>query len=214
MKRFIPSSLLALLVAVIVAAFGGPEAPATLDNATVADDPVAAWTVDAAHSSVGFSVRHLGIANVRGTFSSYDVDLQFDPSDLSTLATTASIQVETIDTRNQRRDEHLRSDDFFNVEAFPAMRFESTGVQNIDGDAFEIVGNLTIKDVTRGVVLAATMNGMAEFMGNEVAALTAETVIDRHDYGLTWNRMTEAGGVVVGSDITITLEIEAAREQV
>jgi len=213
MKRFTPSSLLILLVAVVLAAFGGTASPATPDTAPNADDPVAAWTVDAAHSSIGFSVRHLGIANVRGTFSGYDVDLQFDPADLSTLTTTANIQIETIDTRNQRRDDHLRSDDFFHVQEFPTMRFESTGVQNINGDSFEIIGNLTIKDVTREVVLAATMNGTAEFMGNEVAALTAQTVIDRHDYGLTWNRMTEAGGVVVGSDITITLEIEAMREQ-
>ena len=187
----------------------------TTHEASGPDDrsSAATWNVDQAHSNVGFSVRHLGISTVRGSFRSYDATLDFDPDDLTTLAATADIEVASVDTRNDRRDNHLRSDDFFHVEAHPTMRFESTRVQNINGDTFEIVGNLTIKDVTREVVLAATLNGVAAFQGNEVAALTAETVIDRHDYGLTWSRVTEAGGLVVGRDVTITLEIEAAREQ-
>lgn len=162
---------------------------------------------------MGFAVRHLGISTVQGAFRSYEATLDFDPEDLTTLSASAAIAVASVDTRNDRRDNHLRSDDFFHAEAYPTMRFESTRVQNINGDTFEIVGTLTIKDVTREVVLAATLNGVAAFQGNEVAALTAEAVINRHDYGLTWSRVTEAGGLVVGEDVTITLEIEAAREQ-
>jgi len=165
-------------------------------EASVSDDlpTAAAWGVDQAHSNVGFSVRHRGISTVQGSFRSYDATLDFDPDDLTSLSATADIEVASVDTRNDRRDNHLRSDDFFYVEEYPTLRFESTRVQNINGDTFEIVGDLAIKDVTREVVLAATLNGVAAFQGNEVAALTAETVIDRHDYGLTWSRVTEAGG--------------------
>lgn len=211
MNRLSLSVLLTAAVLFVATGFVG-----TTHEVSVPDDrpSAAAWTVDQAHSNVGFSVRHLGISSVQGSFQSYDATLDFDPDDLTTLSATADIEVASVDTRNDRRDNHLRSDDFFHVEEYPTMRFESTRVQNINGDTFEIVGDLTIKDVTREVVLAATLNGVAAFQGNEVAALTAETVIDRHDYGLTWSRLTEAGGLVVGRDVTITLEIEAAREQV
>jgi len=209
MNRLSLSVLFTAVVLLVATGFAGttPEvAPGDRSSA-------ATWNVDQAHSNVGFAVRHLGISTVRGSFRSYDATLDFDPADLTTLSATADIEVASVDTRNDRRDNHLRSDDFFHVEAHPTMRFESTRVQNVNGDTFEIVGDLTIKDVTREVVLAATLNGVAAFQGNEVAALTAETVIDRHDYGLTWSRVTEAGGLVVGRDVTITLEIEAAREQ-
>jgi len=209
MNRLSLSVLFTAVVLLVATGFAGTTPEVAPDDRSSA----ATWNVDQAHSNVGFAVRHLGISTVRGSFRSYDATLDFDPADLTTLSATADIEVASVDTRNDRRDNHLRSDDFFHVEAHPTMRFESTRVQNVNGDTFEIVGDLTIKDVTREVVLAATLNGVAAFQGNEVAALTAETVIDRHDYGLTWSRVTEAGGLVVGRDVTITLEIEAAREQ-
>lgn len=171
------------------------------------------WTVDKAHSSIGFRVRHLGISFVNGVFKDYDVTLQFDPNDLSTLKATAVIRVASINTDNERRDNHLRSPDFFDAEKYPEIRFVSKEVRNIRGNKFELVGDLTIKDVTKEVVLDVEFLGTAQGMqGEQRAAFTARGTIDRFDYGLQWNRLTEAGGVVVGREVTLLIDIEAVHE--
>ena len=161
-----------------------------------------------AHSQIGFKVRHLGISNVRGVFGEYDATVTMDGDNLETMEATATIQVGSIDTNNDRRDEHLRSDDFFSAETFPTMTFESTGVANVDGSSFDLMGNLTIRDVTKEVVLKAEFLGMAEAMGGMRAGMEARTKINRMDYGLQWNRLTEAGGVMVSSDVEIIIELE------
>jgi polyisoprenoid-binding protein YceI len=194
-------------LAIALAAFS-PDPPAPL----APEASVAQYTIDKAHSSVSFRIRHLGISNVSGTFSDYDATIEMAGDDLASFRATASIQVGSIDTANQRRDNHLRSDDFFDAERFPAMTFESTGVRNVNGDRFEIEGNLTIRDVTRPVVLTAERLGSAVGPdGSHRVGIEARTTVDRHDFGLNWNRMTEAGGVVVGRDVTIMLDIQAIR---
>lgn len=175
-----------------------------------AQDSVPTYEVDATHSTVQFKVRHLGISHVTGAFNDYEVDLAFDPEDLSTLSTTAVIDVSSVDTENERRDNHLRSPDFFAAEDYPEMTFESKEIRNIDGNDFEIVGDLTIRGVTKEVVLDAEMLGTAIGMqGEERAAFTAETTINRKEFGLEWDRITEAGSIVVGDEVTILLDVEA-----
>lgn len=173
---------------------------------------VAAWSIDKSHSQVGFKVRHLGISTVRGAFHDFESAISFDPNDLSTLDVSATIRVNSVSTENERRDNHLRSPDFFHAEEFPEMTFVSKGVRNIDGETFEIVGDLTIRDVTKEVVLEAEYLGTASMMNTERAGFTAETTINRMDYGLAWNNLTETGGFVVGHEVTVVLELELIKQ--
>lgn len=167
------------------------------------------WTVDKAHSEIGFEVRHLGLAKVKGEFKEYDVTLAFDPADLSTLEASATIQVASVDTGVERRDNDLRSDNFFAAEEYPTMTFVSKAVRNIDGNNFELVGDLTIRGVTKEVVLDAELIGATKMGERFVSALEATTTINRFDYGLKWDRVTEAGGLVVSEDVKITIAVEA-----
>lgn len=173
---------------------------------------VSKWAIDGSHSKIGFKVRHLGIAAVRGQFNEYDAALAFDPQDLTTIEANATIQVNSIDTGNERRDNHLRSPDFFAAEEHPAMTFVSTGVRNVDGTTFELVGDLTIRGTTKEVVLDGEFLGTAKMGDSERAGIVAEGTIDRFDYGLTWDRLTEAGGLVVGREVDIVLELEVIKE--
>ncbi len=186
----------------------------TLAGFASVDSPAASvptvYEVDQTHSTVGFKVRHLGISTVTGTFADYDAQLRVDPADLSTMAVEATIRVESIDTGNERRDGHLRSEDFFEAETYPEMRFVSTGVTEVDGDAFKLAGDLTMHGVTRPVVLEGEVIGTAVGPGGKPrVGIEAGTTIDRRDFGLTWSRTTEAGGLLVGHDVRIFLEIEA-----
>ena len=182
------------------------------DQAPQAIAEVASWSVDAVHSKIGFKVKHLGISNVRGNFKDYDVAISLDPSDFNTLETTATIKTTSVFTDNERRDNHLRSPDFFAAETFPNMTFVSKGVRNINGSEFEIVGDLTIRDVTKEVVLEAEFLGAATMGDQERAGFEATTTINRLDYGLAWNKVTEAGGFVVGHDVQIILELEVIKD--
>lgn len=199
------SILLALtLMGLIVLPGASFEATPTDDN----DKAVVQYVVDKAHSQVGFKVRHLGITNVNGLFKDYEADVSMDGDDLSTLQASASIQVGSISTGIERRDGHLKSDDFFNVEAYPEIKFVSKAVRNIDGSEFELVGDLTIRDVTKEVVLEGEFLGMGAMGDTRKAGFEAETTIDRFDYNLKWDRLTEAGGLVVADKVKITLDLE------
>jgi polyisoprenoid-binding protein YceI len=169
------------------------------------------WNIDQAHSEVGFAVRHLGISTVRGRFESVDATFELDPSDLTTFRTSAVVDVASINTRNTRRDNHLRSDDFFDAETHPQLTFVSKRVEDVDGETFRIVGDLTMRGTTREVALDARLAGRATMGDSERIAIEAETTVDRFDYGLHWDRITEAGGLVVGRDVRIILEIQGTR---
>ncbi len=169
------------------------------------------WSVDHAHSALGFKVRHLGISNVRGNFKEYEASVTIEDDDISSLIAEATIQTVSIFTDNDRRDNHLRSPDFFEAETYPEIRFVSSGVHSVEGNMFELVGDLTIRDVTREVVLNAEYLGRASMGDQERAGFVASLVIDRMDYGLAWNMLTEAGGFVVGHDVEITIELELVK---
>ena len=172
------------------------------------------WQLDAAHSSVGFSVRHLGLSKVRGEFTDFTADIIVGerPEDSQV---TAAIQAASIDTRESQRDGHLRSADFLDVETYPTLQFASTGIRHAGGDVWQVDGDLTIRDVTRPVTLDVTFEGAAQdpTQGDaDKAAFTGRTRINREDFGLTWNMAMETGGWLVGKEITIEIEVEALRE--
>ncbi|CAN5925030.1 YceI family protein [soil metagenome] len=167
------------------------------------------WNIDASHTNATFSVRHLMISNVRGEFQKVSGTVTYDPARPEATKVEASLEVASISTRDANRDTHLKSGDFFEAEKFPFIKFSSTAFRKADRGT-ELVGNLTIKDVTREVVLL--LDGptpeQKDPWGNIRLGASASTKIKRSDYGITWNTMLEAGGVVVGDEITIHLDVE------
>lgn len=170
-----------------------------------------AYDIDPAHTSVEFVVRHLGVAKVRGRFGEFSGTLEVgeEPEDSSVEVT---IDAASIDTRENDRDQHLRSSDFLDVEQYPELSFASTAVEHADGDHWKLRGDLTIRDVTREVGLEVEFAGAVDdpSMG-ERAVFSANTEIDREDFGLTWNKALEGGGWLVGKKVRIELEVEAVR---
>jgi len=170
------------------------------------------WTIDPVHSEVGFSVRHMMVSKVRGKFTKFagEIRTAADPLDSSA---TAEIDLSTIDTGNEQRDDHLRSADFFDVANTPTMTYRSTGIRP-DGDEFVVDGQLTLRGVTREVPLRLELNGFGpDAYGGVRAGFTATGQINRNDFGVNWNAAIEAGGVVVADKVTLHLEIEAVLNQ-
>jgi polyisoprenoid-binding protein YceI len=171
-----------------------------------------AWAIDATHSNVEFSVRHLMIATVKGRFADVTGTIVTDESDPARAEIDVTIAAASVDTRMPQRDEHLRSADFFDVEKFPTLTFRSRSIAP-DGETLKVTGDLTIRGVTREVVLDVTRNGrQADPWGGVREGFEATTKIKRSDFGLTWNQALEAGGVMVGDDVKITLDVELVKQ--
>jgi len=170
------------------------------------------WKVDKSHSSVGFTVTHLMISEVSGNFKDYDIQVSSTKPDFSDLKVTANIKVASINTENTQRDEHLRGDDFFNAASFPEIKFVSVAVKKIDEKHYKIIGNLSIRDVTKSVTFDAVYNGSIKSpWGNTVAVWKASASINRTDYNLKWNKALEAGGVTVSNEVAMNLVIEMSK---
>ena len=176
---------------------------------TTAVAPVAtSWKVDPSHSHAEFAVRHLMISTVKGRFAEVTGTLTGDETDPANASIELIIPVAGIDTREDQRDAHLRSADFFDVEHFPAIKFTSANVAKA-GDGFTVTGDLTIRGVTRPVTLKVAPGGRArDPWGNERLGFSAATTINRKDYGLLWNQALETGGVLVGDEVKVTVELE------
>jgi polyisoprenoid-binding protein YceI len=171
------------------------------------------WEIDSSHSSVHFSVRHLVIAKVRGTFTRWSGVVEVPGGDFSKATASVAIDAASIDTGVADRDKHLKSADFFDVAEHPELRFVTTRVEPRSGNEVDVVGALTIKGITREVVLHVEQHGQTKDpWGNVRAAFTAKTSIDRKDFGLTWNQALETGGFVVGDRVEIEAEIEAVKQ--
>jgi len=171
---------------------------------------VRTWTIDPTHATVEFAVRHLMISTVKGRFSDVSGVITTDESDPALTSLDVTIAAGSLDTRQADRDTHLRSADFLDVERFPTIRFEGRRLDGDLGTSFRVVGDLTIHGVTREVTLAVTSEGRGRdpFGPGERAGFSATTTIDRRDFGLTWNMALEAGGVAVGHDIKISIDVE------
>lgn len=170
------------------------------------------WNLDASHSSATFSVRHMMISKVRGELGSLEGQVTFDPARPEASTVAATLDVASINTREPKRDAHLKSADFFDAETFPKIRFESREIKR-GGDGFLVKGDLTIKDVTRPVTLdvEGPTAPHTDPYGNVRIGASAKTKIKRSDFGITWNVAIEAGGVLVGDDITIELDVSLVR---
>ncbi|MDY3678590.1 MAG: YceI family protein [Actinomyces urogenitalis] len=171
------------------------------------------YVIDADHSTLGFTIRHAGIGKTRGQFDEFNGTIEVANDSTPTGSTaSATIKATSVNTRNNDRDNHLRSADFFDVETYPEWTFVTTGVSG-SKESFTLTGDLTIHGVTKSVDLEVEFLGAAtDPFGNDRAAFEASTVISRKDFGLTWNAALEAGGVLVGDKVTITLEIEAIKQ--
>ena len=180
-----------------------------MTTTTTAAPVLTAWSIDSAHSQVGFAVKHLMISTVRGRFGAVSGTVSFPEGDYKDARADVTIDAASIDTREEKRDAHLRSADFFDVEAFPSLTFKSRRVQAIKGDAFQLVGDLTIKGITREVVLDVEVEGFQKDpWGNQKAGFSAATRINRKEFGLTWNQALETGGLLVGDEIKISLDMQ------
>ena len=174
----------------------------------VAPASAAAWKVDRAHTTVGFSVSHL-FTSVQGRFDRFDGTLEFDSANPQATKVKGTIEAASINTNNEKRDTHLRSGDFFDVEKFPTLSFESTGVREVNGKSAKLDGKLTIHGVTLPVVLDVAFLGQgADPWGNVRAGFRATLKINRKDYGLNWNEILETGGVLVGDEVEIRIDAE------
>jgi polyisoprenoid-binding protein YceI len=170
------------------------------------------WAVDPSHSEVGFTARHLMVSKVRGRFTDYQATITIAPNVLDSTV-EAVVQLESVDTRDDKRDAHLRSADFFHTDEHPTMTFRSTGIRE-HGSDFYLDGDLTIRSITRPVTFDLEFNGVVGTpWGGQSAGFSAETEINRKDWGLEWNVALESGGVLVSEKVKLHLEIEASAPQ-
>lgn len=171
------------------------------------------YTVDVPHTQIHFSVAHLMVFKVRGNFTDFSGEINIDTNNKTLVSAQATIDATSIDTRNKKRDDHLRSADFFDVAKYPEITFVSKNV-NGTGDNITVVGDLTIKGITKEITLQGSFAGAAKDpWGNDRAGFAATGEVDRREFGLTWNKALEAGGVVVGDTITIGLEVESIAQK-
>jgi polyisoprenoid-binding protein YceI len=170
------------------------------------------YAIDPSHSHVGFVVRHAMVSKVRGSFTDFEGSGYFDAEDPSRSHLELVVSVASIDTNSADRDAHLRSPDFFDVDRFPHMRFVSTGVERTGDGTYRVTGDLTIRDVTRPVQVDFELGGAAvDPFGNQRLGLEGRAVVNRKDWGLTWNAALETGGVLVGEKVTLEFEVSAIR---
>ena len=170
------------------------------------------WNIDKSHSSVGFGVSHLVISEVTGQFKNFDGNIEFSKDDLSDANINFSIDAASISTENDGRDKHLKSDDFFNAEKFPKITFVGKSIKKVEGKKFKLVGDFTMRDVTKSVTLDVVYNGsIKDPWGNTKAGFKITGELNRFDYNLKWNNLMEAGGAVVGKEVTITVNLELSK---
>ena len=171
------------------------------------------WVIDPMHSEVQFKVKHLVISTVSGFFKSFEGSLETESDDFENAAISFSLNIDSIDTNQSQRDEHLKSAEFFDAAQYPTIDFKSTSFTKTGDDEFELKGDLTVKGVTKPVTLAAEYGGSADdFYGNTKAGFEVTGKINRKDFGLTWDGVTEAGSVVVGEDIKLIINIQFAKQ--
>lgn len=169
------------------------------------------WTVDVSHSVIEFSVRHMMIAKVKGLFHGFEANIVADAHDLTTAEIEFNIDLNSVDTRNNDRDAHLRSADFFEIEKYPSLTFKATDIKKTGDGEYSITGDVSLHGVTRSETFTATFEGAGKDpWGNEKVGFSVSGSLKRSDYGLTYNAALETGGVLIGDEVKISLEIEAS----
>lgn len=174
----------------------------------------ATYTIDASHTRVGFAVTHMMVSTVRGEFGTVEGSIDYDPKNLAATKVNAKVAVASVDTRDAKRDDHLRSSDFFDAAKFPEMTFVSKSVKNVGKDGFDLVGDLTIRGVTREVTFRVKPFSpeYKDPWGNYKVGTSATAKINRQDFGVSWNKALDSGGYIVGDEVTIELDVEMGRK--
>ena len=184
-----------------------------LATGSLAQAKPATWDIDTAHSGVAFTIRHL-FAKVPGSFDAFSGTVVYDAENPAASSAQIEIQAKSIDTKNDRRDNHLRSADFFEVEKYPTITFKSTAVKDLGGGKHELTGDLTMHGVTKSVTLAVTFLGAGPGMGGETrAGFEATGTLNRKDFGIVWNKALDQGGTLLGDDVAITIGVEAVEHR-
>lgn len=172
-----------------------------------------AWNIDTAHTSVGFVARHMGLSKVRGQFTSFRGEIEGDPTDITSAKGWFEVDMDSIDSGNADRDAHLKSADFFDVEKYPTMRFASTRIER-SGDDFRIVGDLTIKDVTKEIALDYEHGGdLQDPFGNRKIGGSLTATVKRSEWGLTWNVPLDSGGWLVSDNVKLEIDLQVAESK-
>jgi len=175
---------------------------------------MAIYKIDADHSDITFKVKHLMIATVSGIFKKFDATIDVNEEDLSDAQISFEADVDSVDTKNEQRDTHLKSDDFFNAESFPKLTFKSTSIKNDGGNEYKVTGDLTVRDITKPVTLQVEYNGkVTDPWGQERMGFELNGKINRKEFGLKWSAVTEAGGIVVSDDVKLSLNVEMVKQQ-
>ncbi len=174
---------------------------------------MATYKIDVMHSDVTFKVKHLMISTVTGSFANFDATLEAEQDDFSDAKISFNADIASITTGNEQRDGHLKAEDFFDATKYPTLTFIATSFIKVNGSDYELVGNLTIKDVTKPVILAVEFGGtMTDFYGQFKAGFNISGKISRSEFGLTWSTVTEAGGIVVSDDVKLNLSIQMIKQ--
>lgn len=175
---------------------------------------MALWKIDGAHSEINFKVKHMVVSTVTGHFGTFDASIESEQEDFSDAKIAFEANVASINTKNEQRDGHLKSPDFFDAEQFPKLSFVSTSVKKLSDHELQVTGNLTMRGVTKAVTLDVIYNGtVAGFSGARIAGFEIRTRLNRFDFGLQWNALTEAGGVVVSNEVRIEILAEFNKVQ-
>lgn len=182
-----------------------------ITNTASSTQELTKWGVDKIHSSVRFSVSHLVVAETEGTFKVFDGSVEHSKADWSDAKINFSVDINSINTDNEYRDKHLKSDDFFNAEKYPVMTFKSSSFKPLGGNKYELKGDLTIRDITRPVKFDVNFGGLSA--NKNKAGFKATATINRFDYNLKWDKATEAGELVVGKEVEITVRVELDRQK-
>ena len=184
----------------------------TTTPSTLPADLTGDWTLDPTHTRIGFVARHAMVSKVRGAFNEFEGSLHLDAANPAASSAELTVQVASVDTRNAQRDEHLRTNDFFDAPTFPVITFKSTSVEQIDNEHFKVTGDLTIKDVTKPVTVDWELTGLAtDPWGNLRVGFEGSATINRTDYGVNFNAILEAGGVMVSEKVTLEFDVEAVK---
>lgn len=172
------------------------------------------WTVDKSHSKVGFSVSHLVIAEVEGKFNNFDGNISTNGENFEDAKIDFNVDVNSIDTDNEGRDKHLKSDDFFNAEKFPKITFKGKSMTKVGDKKYKLIGDFTMRDITKEIALDVKFNGITKDpWGNIKAGFKITGEVNRFDYGLKWNKTVETGGLVVGDIVTLSINLELAKQK-
>ncbi|MDF2186895.1 YceI family protein [Paraflavitalea sp. CAU 1676] len=208
MKKFILASAVVATAAIALQSYRPAHAQPGQNSEAPAPLRAGKWTLDKSHSNVRFTITHNVVSQMDGGFTTFDGSLEHTKPDYSDAKITFTIETGSVNTANENRDKHLKSADFFDAEKYPQIKFESTAFKPLGGNKFKLEGNLTVKDVTKAVSFDVTYGGSINTQRGAKAGFIAKTVIDRFDYNLKWDRATEAGGLVVGKEVTVTINAE------